>query len=78
MAQALFVADVTLSLVFVAEYLFRVATAENRRGYVTSFFGIIDLVAISPILTSRGCQRTGGSAAACAAHIAAAEAETLR
>ena len=48
-AQALFVADVTLSLVFVAEYLFRVATAENRRGYVTSFFGIIDLVAISPI-----------------------------
>ena len=50
LAQALFAADVTLSLVFVAEYLFRVATAENRRGYVTSFFGIIDLVAISPIL----------------------------
>ncbi len=48
--EALVVADVTLSLVFVAEYLFRVATAENKRGYITSFYGIIDLVAILPIL----------------------------
>ena len=28
----------------------RVATAENKRGYITSFYGIIDLVAILPIL----------------------------
>ena len=48
--EALVVADVTLSLVFVAEYLFRVATAENKRGYITSFYGVIDLVAILPIL----------------------------
>lgn len=48
--EALFVADVMLSLLFVAEYLIRVATAQDKRGYVTSFFGIIDLVAISPIL----------------------------
>lgn len=48
--EALFVADVTLSLIFLAEYLFRVATAEDKRGYVTSFYGIIDLVALVPIL----------------------------
>jgi len=48
--EALFVADAALSLLFLAEYLVRIATAENRRGYVTSFYGIIDLVAIFPIL----------------------------
>ena len=49
MKDALLIADVMLSLAFVAEYLFRIATAKNKRGYVTSFYGIIDLVAISPI-----------------------------
>ena len=48
--EALFVADVMLSLLFVAEYLFRVATAKDKRAYVTSFYGLIDLVAILPIL----------------------------
>ena len=41
-----------LSLVFVAEYVFRLATAENKRGYVTSFYGLIDLIALSPIFIS--------------------------
>ena len=48
--EALFVADITLSLMFVAEYIFRMATAENKRGYVTSFYGIIDLIALLPIV----------------------------
>ena len=48
--EALFIADATLSLVFLVEYLYRLATADNRRGYVTSFYGIIDLIAIFPIL----------------------------
>ncbi len=48
--EALFIADVVLSLGFVTEYLFRVATAEDKRGYVTSFFGLIDLIALLPIL----------------------------
>ena len=48
--HALFVADMALSLAFVAEYLFRIATAENKRGYMTSFYGLIDLVALLPIL----------------------------
>ena len=48
--EALFAADATLSLIFVAEYIYRVGKAENKRAYVTSFYGIIDLVAIFPIL----------------------------
>ena len=48
--EALFAADVALSLVFVVEYLFRIATAKDKRAYVTSFYGIIDLIAIFPIL----------------------------
>ncbi len=48
--EALFVADVALSLGFLMEYLFRVATADNKRAYISSFYGIIDLVALLPIL----------------------------
>ncbi len=48
--EALFVADVALSLGFLIEYLFRVATADNKRAYISSFYGIIDLVALLPIL----------------------------
>ena len=48
--KMLFAVDVILSLVFVVEYIFRIAAAENKRGYVFSFYGIIDLVAIFPIL----------------------------
>ena len=48
--EILFAVDVTLSLIFVAEYIFRVAVAENKRGYVTSFYGLIDLIALFPLL----------------------------
>lgn len=48
--EILFAVDVTLSLVFVAEYIFRVAVAENKREYVTSFYGLIDLIALFPLL----------------------------
>lgn len=47
--HALFLADVTLSLIFVIEYVLRILTAENKRAYVTSFYGLIDLVALSPL-----------------------------
>ncbi len=46
----LFAADITLSLVFVGEYVFRIASADNRRAYVTGFYGIVDLVALLPLL----------------------------
>ena len=48
--QALLIADYALSLIFVVEYVLRIATAENKRAYITSFYGIIDLVALLPIL----------------------------
>ncbi len=48
--RALFAADVILSLAFVVEYIFRIATAESKRGYITSLNGIIDLIAILPIV----------------------------
>ncbi len=48
--HALFVADAVLSVIFVVEYALRVLTSENRRAYITSFYGIIDLVALLPIL----------------------------
>ena len=50
LAEALARADILLSLVFLVEYLFRIATAENKRRYVTSFYGLIDLIALLPIL----------------------------
>lgn len=46
----LFLADVTLSVIFVIEYVLRIFTAENKRAYVTSFYGLIDLVALLPLL----------------------------
>lgn len=49
-AHALFVADIILSLLFVLEYVLRIVTAEHKRRYMTSFYGIIDLVALLPIL----------------------------
>lgn len=48
--QALLIADYALSLIFVVEYVLRIAMAENKRAYITSFYGIIDLVALLPIL----------------------------
>ena len=48
--EALFIADVALSLAFFAEYLYRIAKANNKLGYVTSFYGVVDLVATFPIL----------------------------
>ena len=41
-------------LVFTAEYIARVAVAEKKLGYVFSFFGIIDLLAILPTYLSLG------------------------
>ena len=46
----LFLADVSLSVIFVIEYVLRILTAENKRAYVTSFYGLIDLVALLPLL----------------------------
>ena len=50
LAESLLAADIALSLGFLVEYGLRVATAENKRRYMTSFYGIIDLLALLPLL----------------------------
>jgi voltage-gated potassium channel len=39
-------------VVFTAEYLLRIAVADSKLGYIFSFFGIIDLLAILPFYIS--------------------------
>jgi voltage-gated potassium channel len=43
-------AEWIVSLVFVLDYVAQMWIAENRRAYATSFWGVIDLVAIIPVL----------------------------
>ena len=40
--------------IFTVEYLIRFAVADNKRKFVTSFFGIVDLLAILPFFLSLG------------------------
>src|SRR5690606_30331910 len=42
----------TISLFFTAEYILRIITIRNKREYIFSFFGIIDLLAIVPFFLS--------------------------
>lgn len=44
--------EVASSMIFVTEYVVR--TIENPKGYPLSFFGIVDLIAIAPIVLSLG------------------------
>ncbi len=46
--------EVVTVAVFTVEYLLRVAVADRRLGYVFSFFGLIDLLAILPFYVTSG------------------------
>ena len=41
-------ADGVLLLIFVLEYAYRIKTAKNKRAYILSFYGVIDLIALLP------------------------------
>lgn len=41
-----------ISLFFTAEYIMRIVTIRNKKDYIFSFFGIIDLLAILPFFLS--------------------------
>lgn len=41
-------------LVFTVEYISRIVVASNRIGFITSFFGVIDLLAILPFYLTTG------------------------
>jgi sigma-B regulation protein RsbU (phosphoserine phosphatase) len=46
--QALRVEEIVVVAVFSAEYLLRLAAAENRLAFIFSFYGLVDLVSIAP------------------------------
>jgi len=46
--------ETVVVVIFTAEYLLRVAVSRPRLGYVLSFFGLIDLLAILPFWLSTG------------------------
>ena len=40
--------EITISILFTIEYALRIITAEKKSGYIFSFYGIIDFLAIAP------------------------------
>lgn len=44
--------EIVISLFFTAEYILRILTIKNKKDYIFSFFGIIDLLAILPFYLS--------------------------
>ena len=52
--QVLGMSEVVVTVLFTIEYFLRVATAPSKRGYIFSFYGAIDLLAILPFYLSLG------------------------
>ncbi len=49
---AFVVMEVIISIIFTIEYILRIITIRNKRAYIFSFYGIIDLLAIVPFYLS--------------------------
>ena len=54
MRRYLYIFEVVTVAIFTAEYITRLVVADNKLRFATSFFGIIDLLAILPFLLSFG------------------------
>jgi voltage-gated potassium channel len=52
--RALEVIEIVTVAIFTIEYLLRIFVADNKLAFVTSFFGIIDLIAILPFFVAPG------------------------
>lgn len=50
----LYAVEVVTVVIFTIEYLLRVALADEKRAFVFSFFGVIDLLAILPFYVATG------------------------
>lgn len=46
--QFLWISEIIITLLFTVEYVLRIYIAERKRGYISSFWGITDILAISP------------------------------
>jgi voltage-gated potassium channel len=44
----LFSAELFFTVLFTVEYMARITCAQNRMAYITSFYGVVDLLAILP------------------------------
>ncbi len=53
-ARSLWIAEVITIMVFTAEYMLRVVVADDKLRFVSSFFGIVDLLAILPFYIATG------------------------
>ena len=51
--------EIVTVAIFTVEYLLRIAVADRRLGYMLSFFGIVDLVAILPFYMASGVDLRG-------------------
>ena len=47
-------AELVITLFFAIEYVLRIVMAQNKRKYIFSFFGLVDLLAILPFFLSLG------------------------
>ena len=52
--QWLHVVEVVIAIIFSLEYVLRILVADSKKGYIFSFFGIIDLLAILPFYLTMG------------------------
>ena len=52
--RALGISEVVVTVLFTIEYCLRILTAPKKFGYIFSFYGIIDLIAILPFYLSLG------------------------
>ncbi|ORE84961.1 ion transporter [Oceanococcus atlanticus] len=56
---ALQLSEIVITVLFTAEYFLRVYTAPSKLGYIFSFYGIIDLLAIVPFYLALGFDLRG-------------------
>ena len=53
-SDALDISEIVITVLFTIEYLVRIATAPKKIGYILSFYGIVDLIAILPFYIALG------------------------
>lgn len=53
------ISEIIITIIFSIEYILRIFTTENKRRYIFSFYGLIDLIAILPFYLSLGIDLRG-------------------
>lgn len=55
----LFYSEIVVTILFTIEYFLRIVTARKKLGYIFSFYGLIDLLAILPFYLALGVDMRG-------------------